>query len=155
MEKSETAEERKMRLRKEKNRSHYLKKKANPERNSEERIKIESKEPEEQVEEEKEQDEPDIIEMKKVRDGLFNEMYQAVNKITEKDLNALYDRLKIEIEELRNELKDEAMKTAKADEAEMKDDEVDEAEMKDDEAEMQYDEAKTDEDIKIATKQSV
>ena len=116
MEKSETAEERKMRLRKEKNRRHYLKKKANPERNSEERIKIESKEPEEQVEEEKEQDEPDIIEMKKVRDGLFNEMYQAVNKITEKYLNALYDRLKIDIEELRNELKDlkDEVKTMKA-----------------------------------------
>ena len=31
---------------------------------------------------------------------------EAVNKITETDLNALYDRLKIDIEELRNELKE-------------------------------------------------
>ena len=104
---------------------------------------------------EKKQDE---LELKVFRDRLFNDLYQAINKIKETDLNALYDRLKIDIEELRNELKelnDEATKTAKADEAEMKDDEVDEADMKDNEAEMQYDEAKTDEYIKIATKQSI
>jgi hypothetical protein len=47
--------------------------------------------PQDNQDDDKKQDELDL---KKFKDNLFNELYQAVNKITETDLNALYDRLK-------------------------------------------------------------
>ena len=120
----ESSEERKMRLRKEKNRRHYLKKKAKKELLEEpNKAKIDSKADDEDSREEpnntfqerlkalkekvkaleEKTEPPDELdpELIKIRDELlFNKICEAVNKITEEDLNALHDTLINELKEM-------------------------------------------------------